>query len=175
MNPRAAPPPPPSDQPLPPRLAEMIERFTIIGRERMSDLPIYNHALDVEAVGFEPFGEGWLGVLITPWFMNLMHVPAEPQPWNMNDSGKRVRRQLPCGEVEFRLNGDEALGRFEAKSLHSPMVGFATQGLARIAALGEIAKAKMPPPAENTGRDEPEGRGSSRRDILSGKLAGEHP
>jgi [NiFe] hydrogenase assembly HybE family chaperone len=34
--------------------------------KRMRDLPVVNTALSVQAVGFNRFGEDWLGILITP-------------------------------------------------------------------------------------------------------------
>ena len=57
----------------------LTERFRWIGENRMSDLPIYHHGLDVEAVGFSAMEDGWFGVLITPWFMNAMLFPLEPE------------------------------------------------------------------------------------------------
>ena len=57
-------------------LLTMARRFERIGAEQMRDLPIYNHAIDVEAIGFHPWGPGFIGVLITPWFMNLMLLPS---------------------------------------------------------------------------------------------------
>ncbi len=38
---------------------------------RMRGLPIVNPALAVEAVGFAPWEGHWLGVMVTPWFINL--------------------------------------------------------------------------------------------------------
>ena len=63
----------------PPQIAAELEgAFARIHRERMADVPILNEALRVEAVGFVARGDEVLGVLVTPWFMNLMLVPAEP-------------------------------------------------------------------------------------------------
>ena len=40
-----------------------------------------NPALAVEAVGFAPWEGHWLGVMVTPWFMNLMLAPRDPARW----------------------------------------------------------------------------------------------
>ena len=36
----------------------------------MQGLAIVNPALEVEAVGFAPWQDHWLGVMVTPWFMS---------------------------------------------------------------------------------------------------------
>ena len=36
-----------------------------------------NPAVEVEAVGFAPWDAHWLGVMVTPWFMNLMLLPRD--------------------------------------------------------------------------------------------------
>ena len=60
------------------RVKALVASFERIGRESMRGLPFYNESLSVEAIGFDRFGDGWLGVLITPWFMNLMLVSDQP-------------------------------------------------------------------------------------------------
>lgn len=48
--------------------------------ERMRELPFYNPALRVELVGWRPFREEIQGgVLITPWCLNLIWIPAAPE------------------------------------------------------------------------------------------------
>ena len=82
----------------------LVASFERIGRESMRGLPFYNEALSVEAVGFERFGDAWLGVLITPWFMNLMLVSDQPIPYSEAANGrKRIRRVARrAGEVPVR-------------------------------------------------------------------------
>ena len=41
----------------------------------MAGVPMLNPALRVQAVGFRHWQSHWLGVLVTPWFMNLMLLP----------------------------------------------------------------------------------------------------
>ncbi len=55
-------------------------RFRQIERTRMTGVPVVNDKLAVRAIGFRPWREHWLGILLTPWFMNLMLLPQEEAP-----------------------------------------------------------------------------------------------
>lgn len=47
-------------------MQRLVARFDWIGADRMRDLPLYHHGLQVEAVDSQPRVAGWLGVPITP-------------------------------------------------------------------------------------------------------------
>lgn len=99
------------------------DAFRRIHRQRMADIPILNRALAVEAVGFERENDTRVGVLVTPWFMNLVCVPdTESAP-----PGETRARTFACGTLEFLGAREEGLGGFEACSLFSPMFEFPTQ------------------------------------------------
>src|SRR5512143_3606548 len=49
----------------------LVAGYTAIERLRMQGLPFLNPALQVDAVDFAPWEAFWLGVMITPWFVNL--------------------------------------------------------------------------------------------------------
>jgi len=120
---------------------EYVARFNTISAERMADLPVFNHALQVEAVDFQPWGPGWIGVLITPWFMNVILLPNDPEAWQTLVLGQKVTRKLPFGEQEFMVGEEEELGKYQFRSLHSPMFRFKSQESARktaTAALGRL-------------------------------------
>jgi len=123
----------------------LVQRFRWIGDNRMSDLPIYHHGLEVEAVGFEAIDEGWFGVLITPWFMNAMLFPLEPESLAVLELGTRLSGQLPSGEHAFMVGEDEELGRYQFIPLASPMLGYSGQEAARDAAKAELVKLLTPP------------------------------
>jgi len=150
-----------------PRVTALEERFREIG-ETMSDMPFYNPKVAVEAWGFRPFGERELiGVLITPWFMNLVLLPVDIKPVDPNSYGKATKRALPGGERLFLYGGDDAVGVLWAVSLHSPMDIFVSQAQAVAEARVRLNEALMPP------QEEPEaataaGRKLSRRALLSG-------
>ncbi|MEM6818655.1 MAG: [NiFe]-hydrogenase assembly chaperone HybE [Pseudomonadota bacterium] len=104
--------------------------FERIHRERMHDVPILNHELSVEAVGFKSTEHGVLGVLITPWFMNLMLLPDEEHDFDEDVPGKTVSVPLPAGVVDFIAAHEEAIGSYRMCSLYSPVFEFADQDAA---------------------------------------------
>ncbi|MEJ2181737.1 MAG: [NiFe]-hydrogenase assembly chaperone HybE [Gammaproteobacteria bacterium] len=85
----------------------LVARFQQIGVERIFGLPIYNDALSVEAVEFQPCEGGLIGVLITPWFMNIMLLPEDTSPWQTQELGVKVKYKLESGEHEFVIGEDE--------------------------------------------------------------------
>jgi len=107
------------------RVQQAVTVFRRIGEERMKDLGLYNSALEVEAVGFRPWN-GWLaGVLVTPWFMNLMLLPVDPANTLAGvQVGSRRRVAMPKGEVVFLVGDGEDLGPYLSHSIHSPMGQF---------------------------------------------------
>ena len=123
------------------RVQTLVASFERIARESMCGLPFYNEALSVEAVGFERIGDGWLGVLITPWFMNLMLVSDQPIPYAEAANGKKRSVELPGGPVQFLCGGTEDFGMFDAHSIASPMDVHKSQDQARAAARLALARA----------------------------------
>lgn len=105
-----------------------------IAAERMRTLPIYNPALEVEAVGFASWEGRWLGVMVTPWFMNLTLVPADPRAWRPLAVGAKRRYRFPAGDYEFIGACDPAIGEYQICSLFSPMDDFADHATARLVA-----------------------------------------
>ncbi|MDJ0950887.1 MAG: [NiFe]-hydrogenase assembly chaperone HybE [Alphaproteobacteria bacterium] len=152
------------------RVDALVARFREIGETQMRDLPLYNDRLEVEAVGFQAWGEDWIGVLITPWFMNVVVLPGEKIAADMNAMGKPATVRLPAGETKFMWGGDEATGMFKALSLHSPMDIFVVQGQARAEAKQRLAKL-LTPPAQDAATEAPEtpARPMSRRELLRGR------
>jgi [NiFe] hydrogenase assembly HybE family chaperone len=133
------------------RVAQLERVFVHIGATRMHDVPVLNAALRVQALGFEVVAEGdaqvLQGILITPWFMNLLRLPLVPaSPASAPAPGSK--RSHLCGEqlFEFIAGQEEALGCFEACSLFSPMFEFADQTGAASTAT-EILKLLRTPPA----------------------------
>jgi [NiFe] hydrogenase assembly HybE family chaperone len=133
----------------------MVERletaFRAVEACRMADVPILNRSLCCEAVGLRLWQDHWCGVLVTPWFMNLMLLPAaeSSETWPM---GQTVRRDLPGGTFAFIAGEEAGLGPYLACSLFSPMFEFPDQQTAVAtadAALTEImaeAVTAVPPP-----------------------------
>jgi [NiFe] hydrogenase assembly HybE family chaperone len=131
-----------------PRVSALIERFRHIDLG-MRDLPIYNNKVAIEPVGFRSFGKAeLLGVLLTPWFMNLMILPIEPVAMNMAAIGKTISIELPGGSRTFVVGGDEVIGLYRARSLHSPLLTFTLPGQALAEARRLLTLLMTPPDAE---------------------------
>ncbi|MEJ2395834.1 MAG: [NiFe]-hydrogenase assembly chaperone HybE [Candidatus Thiodiazotropha sp.] len=113
--------------------------FSRIERERMQGLPILNKALQVRAVGFREWQGHCLGVLITPWFMNLMLLPCEGDDWQNLRIGDKQLHQLPSGPYEFILGEETGVGRYQMCSLFSPVFEFADQVTAEATAEAAMA------------------------------------
>jgi [NiFe] hydrogenase assembly HybE family chaperone len=112
-------------------LIEGLEQsFRRIQRERMQGAPLLNEWLAVEAVDFRPWQGHCLGVLVTPWFMNLMLLPSEGDEWAGLPVGSKVTHHFPSGCYEFILSHETEIGRYQICSLFSPMFEFADQAAA---------------------------------------------
>ncbi len=91
----------------------LVSAFREIDQRSGRDIPFYNELLSVEAVGFQGWDGHVIGVLITPWFMNLMVLPGESDDWAGCSDGDVREWQLPSGKY-----------RFVAGLLDGPGVGF---------------------------------------------------
>lgn len=159
---------PPGDHP---RVLALIERFRRIDAA-MRDLPVYNARVAIEAIGFRPFGDdALLGVLLTPWFMNVMTLPIEPAPMDMAEIGKTIFIELPAGKRSFVVGGDETIGLHQAHSLHSPVLAFTLPGQARAEALRMLAILMRPAAAPTTATSGSSKSDIDRRALLFGRRA----
>jgi [NiFe] hydrogenase assembly HybE family chaperone len=106
--------------------AALQRRYESIWQVQMQGVPLLNPALRVQAVGFRPWAEHWLGVLVTPWFMNLVLAPRCPAAWAQVPERASRHHVFPAGVFEFIGTQDAALGNFLVCSLFSPMFEFGT-------------------------------------------------
>jgi len=154
-----------------PRVLTLTERFRQIDAE-MRDLPIYNDKVVIEALGFRPFDDAaLLGVLLTPWFMNVIVLPIEPTPMDMAEVGRTVPVELPAGPRTFTIGGDEAIGLYKFHSLQSPVLGFTLPGQARAAAQRILALLTTPPAptVQNAAENRSGAAAVDRRALLFGR------
>lgn len=115
------------------RVDALVAHFERVRTERMVGIPMLNPALRVEAVGFrwaevqggneEVLAEG---VLITPWFMNLVRLPARLLPHG-NLVGRKFVRDFGSERFDFIGGHDGAIGYHETCALFSPMQDFDSQ------------------------------------------------
>jgi len=108
--------------------------FRAVYKERMQNLPFVNPVLKVEAVDVLFWNGHWLGVLITPWCMNLILLPADAEAWPTLRAGEKSEQMFPAGIFEFVAGREPALGEYLTCSLFSPMFEFADHETARLTA-----------------------------------------
>jgi [NiFe] hydrogenase assembly HybE family chaperone len=131
--------------------------FANIAATRMADVPILNPALRVETVGFRPWQGYWIGVLVTPWTINLVLLPGDEAPLKPLLLDQKQQWVFPSGAYEFMGLNQEELGTCHICPLLSPVMEFATHEQA-VAVASEIAEALFSEP--------------QREDSRAGQLAG---
>ena len=109
--------------------------FRAVHAERMQGLAFVNAAIGVEAVGFAPWRHYWLGVMLTPWSMNLLLAPREETAWRPLPPGAKRRYTFPAGTFDFIAAREDAIGEYLICSLFSPVLEFADHETARQTAL----------------------------------------
>lgn len=139
---------------------DLVERFHAIHAENMQGLPIVHPDLEVEAVGFAPWDDHELGVLITPWFMNLVLLPWSTK-FDGLPQGDEVEFRFPSGPCDFTVNQDEILGAYLSAVLFRTVVNFPSQAFARQVAL-EALQSLLSLPSLDTPK-------ISRRDVFKGR------
>lgn len=168
---------------LAPRVQALLALYQHIAATRMAGLPLCNAVLAVQAVGFAPLpgSGGALGVLITPWFINLVWLPVgEP----LRDEHGQVLPALRLGDSRVRAVGherfdfigahEEGFGPYEACSLFSPVFEFGDQASAVATAEAVLGLLRTPPepPPPAAARPEAEAVPARRRFLLGGAGAG---
>jgi [NiFe] hydrogenase assembly HybE family chaperone len=140
--------------------ARLEAAFRRVALTRMHDIPILNPALGVEAIGLRRWRPGsveaetldgpfWLGILLTPWFMNLLLLPAGAEALPAVPPGGEIILSLPGGDLPFMAGREDGIGEYRLCSLFSPVLQFADQDSARATAL-EVLRLLFPPPAPGT-------------------------
>lgn len=116
----------------------LVADFREIWHSKMRDVPLVNKLLQIEAVGFQMVDGRPLGVLISPWFMNLIQLPSAEEDWSSLIPGAKELISFPSGDYEFIHNTRDLTGGYKACSLFSPMGEFKSQMQAQ-----EVARAVM--------------------------------
>ena len=122
--------------------------FDQIAATRMRGLPIVHPALGVHALGFraEADGSTAVGVLITPWFMNLLRLPLDGRA-GMAGVGVKCTRAVGNERFEFIGTFEADFGAYEACSLFSPMFEFVDDQAALATAQAVLQTLRQPGPA----------------------------
>lgn len=119
------------------RMAALTAVFGTIAATRMQGLPLLHPDLSVEAVDFQictdiDGEQAACGILITPWFMNLIWLPLQGQKVAALGQVREHRLAGLC--FEFIGAEEIVFGQYEMCSLFSPMFEFVDQQAARATA-----------------------------------------
>ena len=87
--------------------------------------------------GFQNFAGYVLGIVVTPWFLNLI-VAESPGIGQSALPTNALRLRFPAGDVDFGLSELKGFGRLASCSLFSPMSEFLDQQAARAAATAAL-------------------------------------
>jgi len=109
------------------QVQKLVEQFILIEKERMQDIPIVNKDLMVQPIGFQYWEDHLIGILITPWFMNLILLPKQDEDWTKMPPGGREEHLFPAKSCTFVINELEDFGYYKSHPLHSPMFKFDKQ------------------------------------------------
>jgi [NiFe] hydrogenase assembly HybE family chaperone len=153
------------------RVARLEAAFAAIGRTRLAGLPLLHPKLQVQALGFERLADEALalGILVTPWFMNLLRLPlADSAP--VLPVGEVAEREVGPHRMQFMGAHEAAIGgngRYEMCSLFSPMHEFIDHEAA-VATAREVLALLRPVPAAVSA---PPVNVPARRGFLFGRSA----
>lgn len=112
--------------------------FEHIRRTRMAELPILNPMLQVDIVGWREWQGEWLGVLVTPWSINLMLLPGSGGRFRALAMDEWQSWSFPSGTYDFMGGDEEGLGAYQICSLFSPVLQFDSHDEAVAAARAAI-------------------------------------
>lgn len=87
----------------------------------------FNPKIKVQAIDFRHWQGRCLGIMITPWFMNLMLLPNEGDEWQDKPLGTKTAFEFPSGRYEFILTEEEGIGRFQMHPVFQLMSQFSNQ------------------------------------------------
>jgi len=162
---------------MPPRATALQQLFAHIAATRMAGVPMVRDGFGVHALGFEalPGEDGALyGVLLTPWFMNLVVLPGDgTAPLAV---GASRPRQLGTHRFDCIGAHEPGFGPWEACSLFSPVFEFDDEAaaLATAQAVLDVLRRPVEPtaaPAPATAARPPAPTVPSRRALLFGRAA----
>jgi len=106
---------------------------------RMHDLPFMNPALTVEVAGFRRCSGDWVGVVVTPWFLNLFLIDGGGSLWGDIPASERRYVGLPCGTLQFIADVDPDIGPYQYSPLIAPVSSLPDMATARRVAAEALA------------------------------------
>jgi [NiFe] hydrogenase assembly HybE family chaperone len=141
-----------TDTVLPDPSLSLEQAFSAVA-QRMQGLGFVNPALRVQAVAFRPWEGHWLGVMVTPWSINLLLLPRDPAAWRPIRAGEKQRYVFPAGRYDFIDAVDPVVGEYRMCSLFSPVLEFEDAAAAELVA--KLAREALFDPAHAAPCDSP--------------------
>lgn len=126
--------------------AFLATHYAMVWETRMRDLPFVNAALAVEVAGFRRCSGDWVGVITTPWFLNLFLLYGGGNLWGDIPAGERRYVNLPCGTLQFIADVDPDLGPYQYCPLIAPVSTLPDMATARAVASDALTTVFAPPP-----------------------------
>ncbi len=116
----------------------LLAAFERIAATRMAGLPVINPALAVAVPNMRAWRGDWVGVLVTPWAINLVVLPGAGGKFQPLEFGACQQWAFPSGDYEFLGLHEDGLGYFQSCSLMSPVFEFPAQDAAEAFALAAL-------------------------------------
>jgi [NiFe] hydrogenase assembly HybE family chaperone len=113
----------------------LVDAYGRVADRDMSTLPGYNDRLRLEAVGFRVWEGHYVGVLVAPWFMNLVLLPGAADDWSELAGAETSEWKFPAEKILFNPCALEGAGLHLTASLFTDLTGFPDQDTARAVGL----------------------------------------
>jgi [NiFe] hydrogenase assembly HybE family chaperone len=110
---------------------QLVSLYRRVSEEKMQGLPVFNERLSVEAVGFREWEGHLLGVVIAPWFMNLVIVPGGESAAEQAGHGSRSEWEFPAGRYAFHATDLDGAPLHLTTPLFAAVTDFPDQATAR--------------------------------------------
>ena len=136
---------------------------------RGDDFPVVNPKLAIKAIGFARVQGDWVGVMVTPWFVQLMLLAGGGTLWGDIPVGQRRYLDLPGATLPFTAAEVMGIGAYQ----YSPLLAQISEAEDMLAAqrvADDALQAILHLPGELAASDD-EARGFSRRGFFR-RLAG---
>jgi [NiFe] hydrogenase assembly HybE family chaperone len=115
--------------------AALVDAYGRVADRDMSTLPGYNGRLRLEAVGFRAWEGHYVGVLVAPWFMNLVLLPGAADDWSELAGAESSEWKFPAEKILFNPCTLAGPGLHLTASLFTDLTGFPDQATARAVGL----------------------------------------
>lgn len=128
----------------------LITAYRAVAAGDMSTLPGFNPRLRLEAVGFRSWEGHRIGVLIAPWFMNLVLLPGPRDDWSRLAGQESSEWKLPAGPYQFNPCELPGVGLHLTAPLFTDLTGFPDQATARAVGVEVMRRLFEPDGADAT-------------------------